>query len=199
MYRSEVRHNEIWLPGTNVASLQRSTDVMDIPANTDLYIGLRFYLYQFSAVRSTYTRNIWEMHGDRNQVQAPFHLYTDGGRQLLVDLNIAATGFTPVFQSRVGSISGNSGHWVDCVLRFYGRTGNDGRYTFWMKPDGTGPMTSADIKKDYTGQTWGSQLNTMYLIVGLYQANAGSPASQVAYFDSVRVGDTLGIVDPGNY
>lgn len=191
-----------WSATTLQASLIQKSgmDQTQIGLGNDVYYGGSLYIVAgFQATSSTAHVSLVEWHGHGPMSQAPIHfgiLGNGGGAgQWFIDLHREATGYSPVFQPALGAFT--TGHWLDWVIRTKWSNGTDGNVTIWFKAKDGSPLTDANKQFEFNGATWNKTGEGIYAIIGVYrgiQSNAGT-----VYFDSVRIGTTKEIVDPGSY
>jgi Polysaccharide lyase len=198
MARVEVRHNEpaSWTTGANVSLAEKTP----APAGSghlghDTYVGFSVFLPNgFPYVPNDFMNNIFEWHGDSNDVQASVHLMIDSliGKHngisnrkpgFVLDLHTEA-GYNPVM-FRFGDLV--TGRWVDFALRTKWATDGSGIIEGWM--DG--------VKKFSTSRkTWysGGQISSVKPQLGYYRENYSQTA--VLYLDAFKIGRSYKSVAP---
>ena len=198
MARVEVRPDEpaSWTAGANVAMVGKGSG----PGGSgllgaDTYIGFSVFLPRgFSYVPNQLFNNIFEWHGDSNDVQASVHLTIDSiiGNHygisnprpgFVVDLH-TETGYKPVM-FRLGDLV--TGRWLDFVIRTKWATDGSGVIAGWM--DGVKKFSSSR-------KTWysGGQISMVKPQLGYYRANYSRPA--ILYVDAFKIGTSYASVAP---
>ncbi|MBA3375303.1 MAG: heparin lyase I family protein [Actinobacteria bacterium] len=151
MARVEVRPNEAasWTTGANVSMVEKTY----APAGSgrlgdDTFVGFSVFLPNGFPYPNQLMNNIFEWHGDSNEVQASVHLTIDGivGKHygisnrrpgFVLDLHTEA-GYNPVM-FRFGDLV--TGRWVDFVVRTKWATDGSGIIEGWM--DGVKKFSSS--------------------------------------------------------
>jgi hypothetical protein len=106
-----------------------------------------------------------------------------------------ATGYAPLFQTAFGPMI--TGQWIDYIYRCKWSSAADGKVQCWFKVADGQPMDSGDLVKDYTGPTWNIPNVAVYQITCVYRGITSQAGT--VYHDSVKVGTTFEVVDPGRY
>ncbi|MBA3374995.1 MAG: heparin lyase I family protein [Actinobacteria bacterium] len=198
MARVEVRNNEpaSWTSGANVSLAEKT----DAPAGSgrlgdDTYVGFSVLLpIGFPYVPSHLMNNIFEWHGDSNDVQASVHLTIDGsiGKHygisnprpgFVLDLHTEA-GYNPAM-FRFGDLI--TGRWVDFVIRTKWATDGSGVIEGWMN----GVKRFSSSRK-----TWysGGQISRVKPQLGYYRLNYSQTA--ILYVDAFKIGRSYESVAP---
>jgi hypothetical protein len=198
MARVEVRYNEpaSWTAGANASLAEKDSGLAGLgELGADSYVGFSVFLPDgFPAVPSQFANNIFEWHGDSNDVQASVHLLIDTfyGKHngivntspgFVLDLH-TEPGYHPVM-FRFGNLV--TGRWVDFVVRVKWTTDSSGMVEGWM--DGVRKFTSSR-------PTWysGNQIRNVKPQLGYYRANYSRTA--VLYVDAFRLGRSYDAVVP---